>query len=65
MNEFDFLDALNIFSVFLGIANYQENLSQSVFQKEMERQTDDLHAHLKDQDAKINKIMEMLQNENN
>lgn len=65
MNNLDFLDALNLFSVFLGIANYQENLSQSVFQQEMQKQSEDLHTHLKEQDEKINIILERLQNENN
>ena len=64
MNNLDFLDALNLFSVFLGIANYQENLSQSVFQREMQKQSEDLHTHLQEQDKKINTILEMLKNEN-
>lgn len=65
------LDVLNIASFLIGIQNLELNVSQS----DMDKQTqdidaaagalvrtalEDIHAHLQKQDAKIDKILEML-----
>ena len=51
-NNLDGLDIISLFGTFLGILNYQENLSQSDFQKATENQTIDIHEHLLLQDEK-------------
>ena len=59
-NQLGALDLLTIFSTVLGVANYEENLSQTAFQVATEEQTKDIHRHLQEQDEKINKILELL-----
>lgn len=56
----DLLDAIGILGTVLGFLNYGENLTQSKFQDEMEVKTADLHKHLLEQDEKIDKILEAL-----
>lgn len=64
-NNLDGLDIISLFGTFLGILNYQENLSQSDFQKATENQTVDIHNHLLLQDKKIDKILELLEAKDN
>jgi len=66
MNK-DSMDILNIMSFIIGVMNYDENLTQSDKQdlsNELSTQIDrllkDIHTHLDSQDAKINKILEVL-----
>ena len=54
------LDLLTIFGTVLGVANYEENLSQSQFQVAKKEQTDEIHEHLERQDRKIDEILEIL-----
>lgn len=68
----DILDALNIFSFIIGYLNYQENLTQTdkqdimhAFDKQTKTLLNDINNHLVNQDIKINKIMEVLNIENN
>ena len=65
--QFEFLDILNVASFYLGILNLNQNLNQTDKQ-EIENKLNDslaakvqeIHAHLQEQDNKINKIMEAL-----
>lgn len=66
------LDILNIISFVIGIMNYDENLSQSDKQDLMSalnEQTnlllDGIHKHLKEQDKKLDTILEVLNNDKN
>ena len=66
-NNNSFLDALNVASFLIGVANYNENLTQTDKQELMsgvDKQTSvllsELHAHLDSQDKKIDKILTML-----
>lgn len=66
------LDILNIISFVIGIMNYDENLSQSDKQDLMSalnEQTnlllDSIHKHLKEQDKKLDTILEVLNNDKN
>lgn len=68
----DILDALNIVSFIIGYLNYQENLTQTdkqdimhAFDKQTKTLLNDINNHLVNQDIKINKIMEVLNIENN
>ena len=69
--EFEFLDWLNILSFIIGVMNYEENLTQSDKQDLMSALDDkaqtllsDIHKHLSEQDAKIDKILEVLNEKN-
>lgn len=63
--QFDILDFINIISFYIGIQNLDENLSQGKAGDMLEKAVKDIHDHLKDQDAKIDKIMEMIENDKN
>lgn len=57
-NNFDFLDALSAVSFLIGVANYRENLGQSSLQEIAHDIMNSINGHLKEQDAKIDKIYE-------
>ena len=66
-DQFTFLDMVSLLSFLIGTANLQENLTQGDKQDLMEtfsKKADDLlkeiHRHLKEQDNKIDKILEEL-----
>ena len=68
--QWDFLDWISVMSFLIGIANYQENLTQGDKQDllhEVDEATEQTIAkvrqHLAEQDKKIDKILEMLKNE--
>lgn len=68
--QWDFLDWISVMSFLIGIANYQENLTQGGKQDllhEVDEATEQAIAkvrqHLAEQDKKIDKILEMLKNE--
>ena len=51
--QYDLLDVLNILSFVIGLLNYNENLTQNDKQELLE----EIHAHLKEQDIKIEEIL--------
>lgn len=68
--EITFLDAIAIISFCVGL----QNLDLNIAQEDLDNQTqeldarlhavvDDIHRHLQAQDAKIDKILEVIQNE--
>lgn len=61
MDNLSSIDKLAIFSTILGIANYQENIDQSLLQNVIDSQTKDIHLHLQLQDEKIDKIISLLE----
>ena len=65
--EFTFLDTLNILSFCIGMMNLNENLTQGDkqdLQKQLSEKTElllnEIHSHLKEQDRKLDKIMEVV-----
>ena len=65
--QFTFLDSITLISFIIGIMNYEENLTQSDkqdLQDQLNSKIDlllkEIHTHLKQQDEKIDKIMEVL-----
>ena len=58
------LDILSIISFVIGVANYEENVSQSEVQDLVQKAVENIHQHLEMQDQKIDKIMEVLKIEN-
>ncbi len=67
-NNNSFLDVLNVASFLIGVANYNENLTQTDKQElihKLDKQTSELlsrlNAHLERQDENIDKILTMLE----
>ena len=54
-------DAMAITSFLLGMANYNENITQSTLQETAKNIISDIHNHLKEQDEKIDYIINMLE----
>lgn len=72
IKELDMLDIINILSFIFGILNYGENLGQSdkqdlmgAFDTQTKTVLSDIHNHLKLQDNKIDKILEVLSYDKN
>lgn len=68
MNNSSFSDSVNIASLILGIANYQENLTQNDKQEIMKNLSDasdlilkSIETHLEQQDKKIDYIIKLLE----
>lgn len=59
----NFIDALGIVSFLIGIMNYNENIDQSTLQKTAKDIMNDIHRHLKEQDRKIDRILDLLEKE--
>lgn len=57
-----FYDAMAMTSFLLGIANYNENISQSQLQEIAKSIINDIHNHLQQQDDKIDYIINLLEN---
>lgn len=62
-NELSMLDILTIISFIIGVANYEENVDQSTVQNVVKQAVNEIHSHLEIQDAKIDKIIEVLKND--
>lgn len=66
-----FFDAINLTSFIIGMMNLNENLTQGdkqelleTFSKKADDLLNEIHSHLKEQDTKINEILEELHNDN-
>lgn len=55
------LDAMAVLSFVIGLANYGENIDQSTLQETATNIITDIHKHLKEQDDKIDLILERLE----
>lgn len=62
-NQFEFLDILAIIGFAIGWANYSENVSQSTMSEAIHSAVSEIHKHLDEQDEKINKILEVIKDE--
>ena len=58
-----FYDAMAVTSFLLGMANYNENVSQSQLQETAKGIIKDIHLHLQEQDDKIDYIISLLEKE--
>ena len=54
------MDALALVSFMLGLANYEENLGQSQVQELVSQAVENIHSHLKEQDQKLDQILNKL-----
>lgn len=59
-NNLEFLDILTLISFYMQVANYNENISQTDMQESVKSAVNEIHNHLKSQDNKIDKIIEVL-----
>lgn len=53
-------DAMTVVGFLIGLANYDENITQSDLQDMMKCMLKDVHEHLEEQDNKIDSILELL-----
>ena len=61
----EFLDVLAIISFAIQMQNQSKIFGISDVQSELQKAVGEIHAHLEQQDNKIDKILEVLKNENN
>ena len=66
-DNLDLLDLVSLLSFYIGLVNLDYNITQSDLDsqtQELDRKlkevVDDIHKHLKEQDIKLNQIMEVL-----
>lgn len=66
-NKYNLLDWITVISFIIGLQNLDLNLAQEdldnqtkELDKSLREVVDDIHKHLKEQDMKINEIMELL-----
>ena len=67
--QFTFLDTISFISFIIGIMNLNENLTQGdkqdllqTFSNKADNLLNEIHSHLQEQDEKIDKILEVLNN---
>lgn len=65
MKNQDFMDILNIMSFVIGIQNLDSNLDQDAMQQLLGKTVNEIHEHLDQQDEKLNRILEVINNEKN
>lgn len=58
------MDSMAFISFLIGLANYGENLDQSKAQEMLNGVLEELHGHLREQDKKIDVILERLEGMN-
>lgn len=58
--QFNIMDVLNIISFYIGLKNLDLNFTQDTAGKMLDVAVDDIHAHLKEQDRKIDLILKKL-----
>lgn len=71
-SQFSFLDMLNILSFCVGMMNLEQNLTQNdkqeletEFNEKMNSLLKEIHAHLQNQDEKIDTILKYLEEKDN
>lgn len=62
-NQLELLDILTVLSFVMQVQNQSKLFGISDIQEDNNRVAEDIHKHLQQQDAKINKILELLSNE--
>ena len=62
--ELTFIDFVSVISFIIGLENYASNISQEDVQQVAEGILNEIHNHLQTQDEKIDKILEILNEDN-
>ena len=60
--QYDLLDAITMVSFIVGLLNYGENVDQTTINDTVQSAVQDIHDHLSEQDEKITKILQLLEN---
>ena len=60
--QYDLLDAITMVSFVVGLLNYGENVDQTTINGTVQSAVQDIHEHLAEQDKKITKILQLLEN---
>jgi hypothetical protein len=60
--QYDLLDAITMVSFIVGLLNYGENIDQTTINDTVQSAVQDIHDHLSEQDEKITKILQLLEN---
>lgn len=63
-SQFEFLDVITIISFAIQLQNQTKIFDMNDVQADNNRIARDIHQHLEEQDKKIDKIMEMMKNDN-
>lgn len=58
--KYNLLDAMTVVGFMIGLANYDENITQSDLQDAMKNILNGIHEHLEEQDNKIDAILNLL-----
>ena len=61
--QYDLLDAITMVSFIVGLLNYGENVDQTTINNTVQSAVQDIHDHLSEQDEKITKILQLLEDE--
>lgn len=61
--EFELLDLLTVLSFIMQVQNQSKLFGISDIQEDNNRVAEEIHQHLRQQDEKINKILELIGNE--
>jgi len=61
--ELTFLDIVTIVSFMVALENLDENIDQNQLAEQLNRVLAEVHSHLEEQDRKIDKILEVLNND--
>ena len=61
--QYDLLDAITMVSFIVGLLNYGENVDQTTINNTVQSAVEDIHDHLSEQDEKITKILQLLEDE--
>lgn len=61
--EFELLDLLTVLSFIMQVQNQSKLFGISDIQEDNNRVAEEIHQHLRQQDKKINKILELIGNE--
>ncbi len=58
--KLNMLDAMTVVGFMIGLANYEENITQSDLQEITKGVVNDIHEHLKEQGNKMDSILRLL-----
>ena len=58
--KLNMLDAMTVVGFMIGLASYEENITQSDLQEITKGVVNDIHEHLKEQDNKMDSILRLL-----
>lgn len=61
--ELTFIDVVNLIGLMVGIQNLDENINQDELSNQLDKVLTEVHSHLKEQDLKIDTILEALKND--